>query len=152
MSPELFIGRTDAEAETPILWPPDSRNWLIGKDPDAGKDWRQEEKGTTEDEMVGWHHWLDGHEFEQTPVVGDGQGNRACCIHGVAELDMTKQLNWTCGGSVSAKQLKGIVMCLHWGEPGPCLKASLLFLGCSPLISASLLSIISNCLNLSFET
>ena len=59
----IFIGRTDAEAETPILWPPDAKNWLIGKDPDAGKDWRREEKGTTEDEMVGWHHWLDGHEF-----------------------------------------------------------------------------------------
>ena len=60
----IFTGRTDAEAKTPILWPPDAKNWLIGKDPDAGKDWRQEEKGTTEDEMVGWHHWLDGHEFE----------------------------------------------------------------------------------------
>ena len=60
----IFIGRTDAEAETPILWPPDAKNWLIGKDPDAGKDWRQEEKGTTEDEMAGWHHQLDGHEFE----------------------------------------------------------------------------------------
>ena len=74
----IFIGRTDAEAETPILWPPDEKNWLIGKDPDAGKDWRREEKGTTEDEMVGWHHWLDGHEFEQPPGVGDGQGNLAC--------------------------------------------------------------------------
>ena len=62
--PQIFIGRTDAEAETPILWPPDAKNWLIVKDPDAGKDWRQEEKGTTEDEMAGWHHWLDGHEFE----------------------------------------------------------------------------------------
>ena len=60
----IFIGKTDAEAETPVLWPPDAKNWLIGKDPDAGKDWRQEEKGTTEDEMFGWHHWLNGHEFE----------------------------------------------------------------------------------------
>ena len=67
----IFIGRTDAEAETPILWPPDAKNWLTGKDPGAGKDWRQEEKGTTEDELVGWHHWLDGHEFEQAPEVGD---------------------------------------------------------------------------------
>ena len=75
----IFIGRTDAEAETLILWPPDSRNWRTGKDPDAGKDWRQEEKRTTEDEMVGWHHWLDGHEFEQAPVVGDGQRSRVCC-------------------------------------------------------------------------
>ena len=68
----IFIGGTDAEAESPILWPPDKKNWLIGKDPDAGKDWRQEEKGMTEDEMVGWHHHEFGHEFEQAPGVGDG--------------------------------------------------------------------------------
>ena len=68
----MFTGWTDAEAETPILWPPDAKNWLIGKDPDAGKDRRKEEKGTTEDEMIRWHHWLDGHEFEQAPEVGDG--------------------------------------------------------------------------------
>ena len=71
----IFIGRTDAEAETPILWPPDAKNWLIWKDPDAGKDWRWEEQGMTEDEMVGWHHQLNGHEFEQAPGVGDGQGS-----------------------------------------------------------------------------
>jgi len=71
----IFIGRTDAEAEAPILWPPVAKNWLIRKDPDSGKDWRQEEKGTTEDEMVGWHHLLDGHKFEQAPGVGDGQGS-----------------------------------------------------------------------------
>ena len=71
----IFIGRTDAEAETPVLWSPDAKNWLIWRDPDAGKDWRHEEKGTTEDEMVGWHHWLNGHEFG----VGDGQGGLACC-------------------------------------------------------------------------
>ena len=70
---------TVPEAETPILWPPDAKNWLIGTDPDAGKDWRQEEKGTTEDEMVGWHHRLDGHEFEQAPGVGDGQEGLVCC-------------------------------------------------------------------------
>ena len=75
----IFVGRTDAEAETPMLWPPDVKNWLIGKDPDAGKDWRREEKGTTEDEMVGWHQWLDEHEFEQAPGVGDGQGGLAFC-------------------------------------------------------------------------
>ena len=75
----IFIGRTDAEAETPILWPPDAKNRLIGKDPDAGNDWRWEEKGTTQDEMVGWHHWLDAHEFEQAAGVGDGQGSLACC-------------------------------------------------------------------------
>ena len=74
----LFIGSTDATAETPILWPPDEKNWLIGKDPDAGKDWRQE-KGMTEDEMAGWHHWLDGHELEQSPGVGDRQGSLVCC-------------------------------------------------------------------------
>ena len=68
----VFIGRTEAEAEAPILWPPHAKNWLIGKDPDAGKDWRQEEKGLTEDEMVGWHHWLNGHEFGWTPGIGDG--------------------------------------------------------------------------------
>ena len=75
----IFIGRIDAKAETPILWPPDAKNWLVGKDPDAGKDWRQEEKGMTEDEMVGWHHRLDGHEFEQAPGAGDGQGSLGCC-------------------------------------------------------------------------
>ena len=74
----MFIGRTDAEAEAPILWPPDTNNWLIRKDLNAGKDWRQEEKGTTEDEMVGWHHWLNGPEFEQAPEVGDGQGGLVC--------------------------------------------------------------------------
>ena len=75
----VFIGRTDVEAETPILWPPDVKNWLILKDPDAVKDWGQEEKGTTEDEMVGWHHQLNGHEFEQAPGDGEGQGSLAGC-------------------------------------------------------------------------
>ena len=75
----VFIGRTDAEAETPIFWPSDAKNWLIWKDPDAGKDWRQEEKGITEGEMVGWYHWFNGHEFEQALGVGDGQGGWACC-------------------------------------------------------------------------
>ena len=91
----ILIGRTDAEAETPILWPPDVKNWLIGKVPDAGKDWRWE-KWMTEDEMVGWHHLLNGHEFEQVPGVGDGQGSLACCSPwGYNESDTTKQLNWT---------------------------------------------------------
>jgi len=76
--PWIFSGRTDAEAEAPILWPPDAKNWLIGKDPDAGKDWRQE-KGTTEDEMIGWHHWLNWHEFEQAPGDSGGQGSLVCC-------------------------------------------------------------------------
>ena len=74
-----FFGRNDAKAETPVLWPPQEKSWLIGKDSDAGKDWRQEEKGTTEDEMGGWHHQLDGREFEWTPGVGNGQGGLACC-------------------------------------------------------------------------
>ena len=90
----IFIGGTDVEAETPILWLPDLKNWLIRKDSDARKDWRQEEKGTTVDEMVGWHHWLDGHEFEQAPGVGDGQGNMACCSPwGRKESDVMEWLN-----------------------------------------------------------
>ena len=92
----IFIGRTDVEAETLILWPPDVKNWLIWKDPDAKKDWRQEEKGTTEYEMVGWHHRLNGHEFGWTPGVGDGQGGLAyCSLCGCKESDTTEQLNWT---------------------------------------------------------
>ena len=75
----IFIVKIDPEAESPILWPPDAKNWLIGKDPNSGKDWRQEEKEIMEDEMVGWHHWLNGHEFEQAPGVGEGQGSLACC-------------------------------------------------------------------------
>ena len=90
----MFIGRTDAEAEAPILWPPDAKSWLIGKDPDAGKDWRWEKKGTTEDEMVGWHHRLNGHEFEQALEDGDGQGRLASCRPwGRKELDTTEWLN-----------------------------------------------------------
>ena len=92
----VYFGRTDAEAETPILWPPHVKSWLIGKDPDAGRSWGQEEKGMTEDEMAGWHHWLDGREFEWTPGVGDGQGGLACCNSwGCKESDMTEWLNWT---------------------------------------------------------
>ena len=91
----IFSGRTGAEAS--ILWPPDAKSWLIGKDLAAGKGWRLEEKGTTEDEMVGWHHWLNGHEFEQAPGVGDGQGSLPRCSSpwGCAESDTTEQLNWT---------------------------------------------------------
>ena len=92
----IFVGRTDAEAETPILWPPGVKNWLMGKDPDAGKDWRQEEKGMTEEEVVGWHHWLDGHAFEQALGVGDWQGSLVCCSPwGHKESDTTERLNWT---------------------------------------------------------
>ena len=96
--PWTFTRRTDAKAEAPIHWLPDvkKRPWLIGKDPDAGRDWGQEEKGTAEDEMAGWHHWLDGHESEWTPGVGNGQGGLACCDSwGHRESDTTKRLNWT---------------------------------------------------------
>ena len=92
----VFIGRPDAEAETPILWPPHAKSWLIGKDSDAGRDWEWEEKGTTEDEMAGWHHQLNGHEFEWTPGDGDGQGDLACWNSwGRKESDMTGWLNGT---------------------------------------------------------
>ena len=105
----MFIGRSDVEAETPILWPPDVKSWLIGKDPDAGKDWGQEEKGTTEDEMVGWHHRLDGHGFGWTPGVGDGQGGLVCCSSWChKESDTTEQLNWT--------ELKYGISRQHWAR------------------------------------
>ena len=94
----IFIGRADAEAETPIFWPPDEKNWLTGKDPDAGKHWRREEKGMREDEMMGWHHWLDGHVFEQAPGAGDGQGSLACCsplgCKSWTQLSNWTELNW----------------------------------------------------------
>ena len=91
----IVIGRTDVEAETPILRTPDVESWLIWKDPDAGRDLGQEEKGTTEDEIVGWHHQLNGHGFGWTPGVGDGQGGLVCCgSWGRKESDMTEQLNW----------------------------------------------------------
>ena len=96
ISPKYLLERTDPESETPILWPSDVKNLLIWKAPGAGKDWMQEEKGATEDEMVGWHHWLNGHDFEQAPGVGDGQGSLACCsLWDHKESDMTEQLNWT---------------------------------------------------------
>ena len=91
-----FFGRNDAKAETPVLWPPHGKSWLIGKDSDAGRDWGQEEEGTTEDEMAVWHHWLNGRESQWTPGVGDGQGGLVCCDSwGHKESDMTERLNWT---------------------------------------------------------
>ena len=97
----MFTGKSGAEAETPIFWPPDAKSWLIGKDPDAGKDWEQEEKGTTEDEMVGWHHWHNGHGFGWTLGVGDERGGLACCSSWVAksqtQLSNWTELNWTEG-------------------------------------------------------
>ena len=96
--PWVFFGRNDAKAETPVLWPPHTKSWLIGKDSDAGRDWGQKEKGMTKDEMAGWHHWLDGHESEWTPGVGDGQAWHAA-IHGVTKsgtwLSDWTELNWT---------------------------------------------------------
>ena len=93
--PLIFTGKTDTEAETPILSPSGVKNWLTGKDLDAGKDWRRWEKGMTENEMVGWHRWLNGHESQQTPDVGEGQGNLMFCSPwGHKESDMTEQLNW----------------------------------------------------------
>ena len=92
----VFIGRTDAEAEALILWPPHAKSWFIGKDPNAGKDWGQEEKGTTEDELIGWHHWLDGHELEKALGDGEGQGRLACCSPwGREDSDTTERLSWT---------------------------------------------------------
>ena len=94
--PWVFFGRNDAKAETPVLWPPHVKSWLIWKDSDAGRDWGQVEKGMTEDEMAGWHHWLYGCELEWTPGVGDGQGDLVCCDSwGHKELDTTERLNWT---------------------------------------------------------
>ena len=104
--PWIFIERTDAKAEGPILWPLDDKSWLIGKDLDAGKDWRQEEKGMTKDKMVAWHHWFNGHEFEQ--ILGDGEGQRslACCSPwGHNELDTTEQLKWTSNLFISLADL-----------------------------------------------
>ena len=110
-SPWVFFGRNDAKAETPVLWPPHVKSWLIGKDSDAGRDWGQEEKGTTEDEMAGWHHWLDGCESEWTPGIGDGQEGLACCDSwGRKELDTTEQLNWTDRLILKIKTMKKIIL------------------------------------------
>ena len=117
----VFIGRTDVEAETPILWPPHAKSWLTGKDPDAGRDWGQEEKWTTEDEMARWHHWLDGHGFGWTPGVGDGQGGLACCgSWGLKESDMTERLTWTGAIKSVRHNYRACVLepgiCNHWAH------------------------------------
>jgi len=110
-----FFGRNDAEAETPVLWPPHTKSWLIGKDPDAGRDWGQEEKGKTEDEMAGWHYRLDGHKFEWTPGVGDGQGGLVCCDSwGHRQSDTTERLNWTETLDASIKPLYQTQMASLW--------------------------------------
>ena len=111
----IFIGRTDAEAEAPILWPPDAKNWLTRKDPDAGKDWRQKEMGMTEDEMVGWHQRLDGHEFEEALGVGDDR--EVCCSQSMGwqrvRHDWATELNWV---SSSSKSLEDVMLylCYLW--------------------------------------
>ena len=105
----VFIGRTNVEVETPVLWPPDVKNWLIGKDPDAGKDWGQE-KGTTEDEMFGWHHQLNGHGFWQTQAAGDGQGGLVYCSSWGTKLDMTEWLNWTELMAEGEEELKSLLV------------------------------------------
>ena len=105
----VFIGRTDVEAETPVLWPPDVKSWLTGKGPHAGKDWGQEEKGMTENEKVGWHHWLNRHEFGWTPGVGDGQGGLVCGSSWCRKVsDKTEQLNWTEQDSLVAQMVKNL--------------------------------------------
>ena len=123
----VFIGRSDAEAETPILWPPHVKSWLIGKDPDAGRYWGQEEKGTTKDEMAGWHHWLNAHEFGWTLGVGDGQGGLACYDSwGHIELDMTERLNWT-----DLMEAFGEVLSINvpWSQEFSGVRSSLVFSG-----------------------
>ena len=109
----ILIERTDAEAETPILRPPDVKNWLIGKDPDTGKDWRQEEKGMTEDKMVGWHHRLDGYEFEQALGIDEGQGSLVCCTPwGHKKWGLNEQLNWT-DSWLKISTVSSLTNCLH---------------------------------------
>ena len=110
--PWVFFGRNDAKAETPVLWPPEVKNWRTGKDPDAGKDWRQEEKGTTEDEIVGWQNQLNEHEFEQASGVGEGQGSLAFCSPwGHKGSNMTEQLNW-----YTAKKQSGLLMNMNYQQ------------------------------------
>ena len=154
-----FFGRNDAKAETLVLWPPHEKSWLIGKDSDAGRDWGQEKKGTTEDEMAGWHHWLDGCESEWTLGVDDGQGDLACCDSwGCKELDMTERLNWRQNENAELP-VQNLVRIARWRPQsinqeqalqahGPCVTAQVThpwsFPGTSLLISYQLCST-ANC-------
>ena len=133
----VFIGRTDAKAETPILWPPHAKSWLIGKDSDAGRDWGQEEKGTTEDEMAGWHHWLDGRESKWTLGVGDGQGGLACCDSwGRKQSNTTERLNWTeVSNTLLGRYRKIHLLCLRDSEPCDLQSSRFLTLDCRPCAS-----------------
>ena len=120
INPEYFTRRTGAEAEAPILWSPVMKNQFIRKDPDAGKDWRQEEKGVKEDEMVGWHHWVNGHEFEQTPGDHEGQGSLECCSPwSCKELDTTKQMNNNIATEQAIPPKKNVtLLCSQFCGPG----------------------------------
>ena len=125
----VFIGRTDAKAETLILWLPHAKSWLIGKDSDAGRDWRKEEKGTAEDEMVGWHHWLGEHKFEWTQGVGDGRGGLACCDSwGRKESDTTERLIRS-DGVLTEKAMAPHSSTLAWRIPGTGEPGGLPFMG-----------------------
>ena len=152
-----FFGRNDAKDETLVLWPPHEKSWLIGKDSDAGRDWGQEEKGTTEDEMAGWHHWLDGCESEWTLGVGDGQGGLACCDSwGRKESDTTEWLNWTEAGPIWQGSSQGGGLWPSERQGGPRGPPTCLSLGPSPNkifllwkntynIKAAILSILLKC-------
>ena len=135
-----FFGRNDAKAETPVLWPPHAKSWLTGKDSDAGRDWGQEEKGMTEDEMAGWHHWLNGRESGWTPGVGDGQGALACCDSwGRKEWDTTERLNWTERTCIDATNIYWVPICARhslgtWATLGNRIVPDSCFCGCDILV------------------
>ena len=136
-----FFGRNDAKAETPVLWLPHAKSWLIGKDSDAGRDWGQEEKGTTEDEIAGWHHWLDGRESEWIPGVGDGQGGLACCdSRGRKESDTTELLNWTELNWWVFRRMTTEIKC-------PCVKGIYCQYDLPPLLMLALITWLSWCLS-----
>ena len=125
----MFIGRIDAKAETPILWPPHAKSWLIGKGPDAGRDWGQEEKGMTEDEMAGWHHWLDGHESQWTPGIGDGQGGLACHSSWCRKEEKVWRINQILELPSHSGILTSRTRLSNWTELNLYFPASLLLLG-----------------------
>ena len=130
IQPWMFTGRTPAEVESPLLWPLAVKSWLIGKDPDAGKDWRQEEKEIEEDEMIGWHHWLDGHEFEQALGDGGGQGSLMCySCWGLKQLEMTEWLKWIEGMHMCYVYNIMIIWSLYIGHIDLCIYNAILVSG-----------------------